>query len=177
MSRNPSETLKKLCYYKWEFLRRNPEYQKAYKEFSEFCRREGYDPEDEIVRAERFESDPSKRKKVKYGLALLEDPKKHIPKDEIEENPGPTWADRTKETEEKVKAGGVKAIKTAGKVALIVGVVGAVCLAIPVIAAAGAATAVVAAPAVGLAALDPMMVLAASDGQKIHFVCVSSWLD
>lgn len=87
MRTDPSKTRKRVCYYKWEFLRRNSEYQRDYKEFLVVCQQQGWDPKDELIRCEAFEKEPDKQIRIKYGIALLEDPNKHISLAKIEDNP------------------------------------------------------------------------------------------
>jgi hypothetical protein len=82
----PSKTQKKCCYYRWEFLRRNPEYRRDYKEFVKLCKKEGWDPETKPLQLEHWEK-PDKQRRLKYGVVLLENPTKKIPLDKIEENP------------------------------------------------------------------------------------------
>lgn len=87
MGAKPSKTQKKVCYYKWEFLRRNPEYRRDYKEFLELCRKEGRDPKNILTRYEFPVKAPEEQIRPKYGIAFLEDPNKKIPLDKIEKNP------------------------------------------------------------------------------------------
>ncbi len=116
--------------------------------------------------------------------------------DEIDENPGPSWEERSQEALEKIAAGGKEALPTVAKIAVAGLAVGVICAAGLAVVSAAAATApvvtAVAAPvaapavgsaslpivaAVGLLALDPKMVLIVSDGYQNHAVCICSWLD
>lgn len=95
MSPTKLKTRKKVCYYKWEFLRRNPEYRENYKAFLELCGRNNWDPKSGSARYETFEKNPDRQIRRKHGIAFLEDPNKHIPLDKFEENPfWPVMEDR-----------------------------------------------------------------------------------
>jgi len=87
MGDRPSKTQKRICHYKWEFLRRNPEYREDYKAFSELCGRNNWDPKSGSARYETFEKNPDRQIRRKHGIAFLEDPDRDIPMDNVEENP------------------------------------------------------------------------------------------